>query len=433
MKQKQLDPSTEHPDFAELARKYDMCEDAFDGDVLEYIPHLTGQSNKEYEAYVSRAAYFNVVDKTVAALIGAMTRKPYTLNNVVDFPFIESSNPTTFIQELLRDMFIGSRISMLVDTTILDDGSSKSQIINYDADDVINWGPNFYVIKECSLRPDPINRFELVEKEAYRELYLDENGFYSSKTWTLNTVSNKWQSIDNPQFLVNGAPITFIPLYVANPIDNTMEVYNPPLFTQASLNIQWFKQAIDLAHYAHFMAIPTPTITGELKSWMEGESIVYSTIKLGSTSEPTQLSMGSTFEYVEVSGASFKMLQDEMKNTEERMASAGSRLLSMKNGVESVEALQIRSGSESAVLESMTNSLEAALSGALQLCAIIDKNMSADVSIQLNKDFTAQQLEPTVVKSIMDLYTAGIITLDQALQALYAGEVVQDPANPAQT
>ena len=104
---------------------------------------------------------------------------------------------------------------------------------------------------------------------------------------------------------------------------------------------------------------------------------------------------------------------------------AGSRLISLKKGVESVEALQLRSGSESAVLETMTNSLEAALNGVLQLCALIDRNTS-QVSIQLNKDFTAAQMEPASIKAIMDLYVANVITLDQALAELYEGEVV-DP------
>ena len=415
-----LDPSTPHPEYEGVHRKYEMTEDAFEGNLTKYVPKLSGQTNDEYKAYVSRAANFNIVDRTTQAIIGAMTRKPFVLNGADTFPATNATTPDTFIQYAVRELLLGGRFGMLVDVL----PSGESQIISYCAEDIINWGDNFFVIKECVLVPDPLNRFNQVEQESYRELFIDEEGFYASQNWT--KVNGKWIATLNPQLLVNGQPLLYIPLWIVNPYDNTLDVYNPPLFTQASLNIQWFRQATDLAHYAHFMAIPTATIIGELKSYADNDgNIVQTQIRLGSTTQPTQLTTGSDFKYVEVSGSSFKMLQEEMKNTEERMFIAGSRLISLKKGVESVEALQLRSGSESAVLETMTNSLEAALNGVLQLCALIDRNTS-QVSIQLNKDFTAAQMEPASIKAIMDLYVANVITLDQALAELYEGEVV-DP------
>jgi hypothetical protein len=413
-----LDPSTEHPLYKEAARKYKMTLDAFEGDLCKYVPKLSGQTDDEYKAYVSRAANFNIVDRTTQAIIGAMTRKPFTLTGTDTFPASSNTSPDTFIQYALREILIGGRLGVLVDVT----AEGSSQLITYCAEDIINWGSDFFVIKESSLQPDPQNRFNLVPVTTYRELFIDESGSYASRNWGM--VNKSWVATLNPQLLVSGKPLAYIPLWIVNPYDNTLDIYNPPLFTQASLNIQWFRQATDLAHYAHFMAIPTATIIGELKSYADNDgNIVQTQIRLGSTTQPTQLTAGSTFEYVEVSGSSFKMLQDEMKNTEERMFIAGSRLISLKKGVESVEALQLRSGSESAVLETITNSLEAALNGALQLCAMIDRSGS-QVSIALNNDFTAAQMDPQSVKAIMDLYTAQMITLEQALTELYEGEVV---------
>jgi len=420
---KQIDPSTPHPSYGDLARKANVSLDAFNGEVAEYIPSLVGQTSDEYKAYVGRAAYFNVVDRTAQALIGAMMRKPYTTTNLAQFPLTDQSSIDTFLQYSIRSVLLGGKIGMLVDAVNTPQGV-RSKIITYTATDIINWGDNFFVIKETVLMPDSNNRFSLIPVTTYRELFLDEEGFYASQTWSKS--NGNWFAELNPQLLVSGLPIEYVPLWVANPYDNTDAVYTPPLFTQASLNIQWFKQAIDLAHYAHFMALPTPVIVGDLKSWVDDAgNNVTSEVYLGSTSKPTQLTIGSTFEYMEVSGVSFKMLQDEMKNLEERMYIAGSRLLSVKKGVESVEALQVRSGSESAVLETITNTLESALTGALQLCAEIDRNMATNVSIRLNKDFTAAKMEPASVKSILDLYTASVITLDQALSALYEGEVIE--------
>lgn len=426
----QVDPTLVHPAFPELQRRYDMCDDAFLGQITQYVPKLVNQSQKEYDAYVSRAAYFNVVDKTTTAIIGALTRKPYALNGYTEFPNNPYGDGVTFVQASYRDLLLGARIVILVD--VGDDG--KSVMIPYDADDVINWygdgtqPGDFRMIKQCNLVRNPKNPYELVKTESWRELYLDADGLYGVRVWSKGR-TGKFLSEEQEPMLVNGSRIDYIPLFVSTPFDNTWDIYSPPLFTQASLNIQWFRQATDLAHYAHFMALPTFTIVGDLFVYTNAETgeQTQAQIKLGSTQEALHLQQGSTAEYVEVSGASFSMLQAEMKNTEERIFMAGSRLLTSKKGVESAEALQLRSGSESAVLDTIVHSFNSALNDAIKLCGEIDR--VPNPSIDLNRDFTAMVLDPAAVKVLLEAYAAGTITLEQIQSELYAGEVVQ----PTQT
>ena len=119
------------------------------------------------------------------------------------------------------------------------------------------------------------------------------------------------------------------------------------------------------------------------------------------------------------------MLRDNLKDIEERMFLSGSRLLSIKKGVESVEALQVRAGAESAILETIVNSVEGALNKALSVVALINK--SPVQTIILNKDFTGASMDPAQIKALLDLYIASAITLDQFQAALYDGEVVAQP------
>lgn len=424
---KKIDPSVQHPDYKKLERKYDLTEDAFEGDVCEFVPPLVNQSKKEYEAYISRAAYFNMVEKTVTAVTGALTRKPFVLTGYEDLPNNEYGDGTTFLQAMYRDLLIGARVSILVDV----DEAGASKLVPYDADDIINWygdgtkPGDFVMIEQCDLVPNPQNPYEQIETESWRELYIDEMGFYAVRVWTKDN-KNNFRAEELEPFLVNGQRISFIPLWVVTPFDNTWEVYNPPLFTQASLNIQHFRQATDLAHYAHFMALPTFTIVGDLFTYTDDQgNQAQAQIKMGSTQEALHLTTGSSAQYTEVSGASFSMLQNEMKNTEERIYIAGSRLLSSKKGIESAEALQLRSGSESAVLDTMVHAMSGALNGALELCGLIDN--VANPTIVLNKDFTAATMDPASTKALLELYTAGTISLDQLLSELYAGEVVARP------
>ena len=425
---KKIDPSVTHPDYKQLERKYDLTEDAFEGEVCEYVPQLVNQSKKEYEAYVSRAAYFNMVEKTVTAVCGALTRKPYVIDGYSEFPANEYGDGTTFLQACYRDLLLGARVSILVDV----DSSGASMIVPYDADDIINWygegdqPGDFVMILQEDLVPNPDNPYEQIEETSWRELYIDEMGFYAVRIWRKQG-KGQFYATELEPMLVNGSRISYIPLWVVTPYDTTWEVYNPPLFTQASLNIQWFRQATDLAHYAHFMALPTFTIVGDLYTYTdESGNQTQAQIKMGSTQEALHLTTGSSAQYTEVSGASFSMLQQEMKNTEERIYIAGSRLLSSKKGIESAEALQLRSGSESAVLDTLVHSMSSALNAALELCGQIDNIPGA--TIELNKDFTAASLDPAVTKSLLELYSAGTITLEQLLSQLYAGEVVAPPA-----
>ena len=424
-----INPTVEHPDYEDLERKYEICDDAFEGDVADYVPPLSDQSASEYKAYVSRAAYFNMVERTVTALTGALTRKPFELSGFTEFPQTDDGNATTFIQESYRDILLGARVSFLVEVQ-----DNKSKLVQFDADDIINWHGNgtepgdFVIIAEETLVPSKENPFEMVCEESWRELYIDPEGFYAVRVWREATSSKDTYVFEDIEpFLVSGKRINYIPLWVSTPFDNSWEVYNPPLFTQASLNISHFRQATDLAHYAHFMALPTMTIIGDLYTYTDDEgNQTKAKLKIGSTTEALHLVSGSTAQFTEVSGSSFSMLQNEMKNTEERIYVAGSRLLSSKKGIESVEALQLRSGSESAVLNTIVHAVQSALNGALALCGEIDG--VANPGIKLNTDFTAVQLDPQAVSSLLALYTAGTISIEQLLNELYSGEIIRNPA-----
>lgn len=423
---KKIDPTVPHPDFPTLAEHYDLCEDAFEGEVCEYVPRLSGQSEEQWKAYVNRTAYFNMVDKTTYALVGALTRKPYVLDGLSEFPQTEYNNGTNFLQACYRDLLLGARVAIQVDVG----ADGKSQIVSYDADDIINWRGNgtepghFVVIEQEDQTPDPENPFATIEVKSWRELYIDDMGFYGVRVWRKDG-KNNFSAEELPPMLVNGTRLTYIPLWVANPYDNTWGVYNPPLYTQAKINIEHFKKATDISHYEHYMALPTFTIVGDLATYTDATgNQSQAKVLIGSTEQALHLTQGSSAEYVEVSGSSHKTLMESLTALEEKLFVAGSRLLSSKKGVESAEALQLRSGSESAVLDTLVHSLEGAMNPAIALCGEIDR--SGDASIMLNKDFTALQLDPALIKSLLELYTAGTITIDQLLSELYSGEVIKE-------
>lgn len=427
-----LDPSTEHPGYADIARRYHVSLDAFTGNVKDYVPALQGASRSDHEQYLQRAAYFGVVERTTAAIIGAMTRKPFTLTG--QFPATEYGSADLFLQYQYRDLLLGGRSAILVDVGT--DG--KSRLVNYDADDIINWSEDFVMVRETMLVRDAKNPYKLVEETKYREMYLEDDQ-YLVRLWT--QVDGKWRSEDQEQMLVKGKPLSYIPIFPVTPYDNSWDQYNPPLFVQATLNIQHFKQALDQGHFMHFMALPTFVVVGDLAEHEEdmtdytvagfatesGRNIVTrrASFKIGSTTEPLHLKEGSTGQWVQIDAGAAAAIQVQLEKIEERMFISGSRLLTTKKGVESVEALQVRAGAEGAVLETITNAVESALNNALELCSQIDGGQV--VKIELNKDFSGGAMEPARVKSLLELFTANAISLEQLTAELYDNEVVQQP------
>ena len=408
-----------HPKWKEAATKASLTEDAFEGDVKDYVPKLERQSPKSYEAYVNRAAYYNVTERTAIALIGALMRKPYTLENVVnDEPETDNDNFAEFIQNSYLELMLSGRQGILVD---FDEAKQSPKLVSYCAEDIINWSSKFIVIQESSYIENPEDPYEPKAETVWRELRLDEEGLYEVRLWKASG-KNKYVITETIQPTIRGVRLNYIPFYWVTPYDNTTEVYNPPLYNLAVLNIQHFKVATDYSQGLHMLALPTPWIAGDIYT---ADGTVPKEIAIG-TDNFLHLNQESKIGFLEFSGSGLSAIANQLTSLEEQMFNMGSRLLMPKKGIESAEALQIRAGSESAALETMTNSLENGLQQALNTYNLWAGSTQAPV-IQLNRDFTASKIDPATMSSLIDAYTSKVITLDTLLTQLFQGEIVSDP------
>jgi len=109
------------------------------------------------------------------------------------------------------------------------------------------------------------------------------------------------------------------------------------------------------------------------------------------------------------------------------MASIGSRMFA-KAGVESAEALRIRSEGENATLVSMVNALEQGIQIALQYYAVWMGMDPDSVEFYMNRDFTNVAATPEEINTLLNLLTSGQISQETFLQRLYEGEIVDDVA-----
>jgi hypothetical protein len=409
--------NSRHPEYEAIYERYKTTTHAVDGNVKEYVPRLSGQTEKEHESYVGRAAYYNVTERTLNSLVGALLRKPFTLEGSTEPPFTTAVNFEEFLQSCYLELLQGGRIGLLVD---YDESLGSPKLVSYSSQNLINWTDQFVVIEECVLQPDPDDEFKLRNVQRWRELRLNEEGLYEVRLWTKAGPNSKPVITEILEPTARGKRLDFIPFYWVNARDNTPVPVSPPLFGLASLNIQHFCTAVDLAHGLHKLALPSAVLIGDLVS--ADPLNPPREIKVGGD-EFIHLTQGSDAKYLEFSGAGLNAIQAQINHLEEQMFQAGSRLLTNKGGVESAEALRLRAGSETAVLNTLANALENGLNAALEVYALWGGEAK---SIKLNRDFTESQMDPAELKVLLETYAAGVITLETLLTRLFEGEIVSD-------
>lgn len=407
-----------HPEYQRHIDDVTKTKDAFEGCVKDYVPRLVGQSNLQYEVYRSRAAYYNVVQRTVMALLGALTRKPYTLEGVVgDEPLCDDScDFAEFIQQAYVELMVGGRIGFLCDYNA---DMDSPYLVSYRAEDITNWGENFVVLREMYYGQDAKDPYVTVEMCRYRELFLDENGVYTVRIWEQQGNRGKaYKLVDTVQPTYRGRSLEFIPFIFCTPYDTSKSVFKPMLSNLADINLEHFRVATDIAHGAHYLALPTPYIAGTLANDAQ-------VVHLGSD-QFIQLQQGGAVGFLEFQGTGMKFLLDLQKLKEEHMFNLGSRLLQYKAGVESSEALQLRLGAEGASLVTIANSLEVALTEILEIYNIWSGYPELEVELSLNKDFTPAKMAADDIRVLLELFQQGAITLETMMQRLYEGEVVDN-------
>jgi len=404
------DITTTHPDFDRSFA--DKCICTYMGNVVDFIPKLKKQTNIEYENYRSRGSFYNVLQRTTSAVIGAMTRKPCRIDGM-DTPLVVGNlSFDELLNIIFKDILLTGRCGLFVD---YDEEHNLPYINQYNNNHIINWFDDFIVLKEHYMERDDHNRYKLNTKTCYRELIIDDDGYLTVNIW--KAVNKKFEIVDTLTPTNRGVRLDHIPFVFVNAFNTTTEFHKPVLLNLTELNISHFKSSVDVEHAAHFTALPQPYMSGELKQHQAELAI--------GTNEVWMLEQDAKVGYLEFSGDGIGSVMDLMTMKESQMSSIGSRLLQSKKGVESVESLQLRSGAENATLNSIVTSVENGLKTVFNHINHWN-NIDVEFEFELNKDFTSNMISPQEISSLMDLLMSGAISQDTFLARLQEGEIIDD-------
>ena len=435
---------TPHGQYTFYAPAWERCRDLVGGEDIvksrktKYLPLLEGQGTEEdvgYKGYLSRAMFFPALERTIAGLTGTILRKPPTI--------VAPPSVTSFLDDLLlsRDTLQGALLYVLGELLtvgrigIFTDWNAdllRPYWTEYEAESIINWSEvkdqgqrrlEWVVLKEIQPVSDAGDRYKVGTEVRYREVFTDGVGEARktwSRLWMKPPKGDKWVAAPPTPLMRRGTALTTIPFTCLGPRRVQMDVAKPPLIDLANLNLSHYRTSADLEHGRHFVALPTPWITG----WAGNAD--GSPLKIGSGTAWTIPSENAKIGMLEFEGAGLESLRNALLDKEKNMAVIGARLLEEQpKAAETAEAVRLRQAGEHSVLAVMTGAASTGLTLALQWFAFwlgTSPEAMKKVSFELSKDFFAARLSAQDAQALIQAWQAEAISYETLYWNLQNGE-----------
>ncbi len=419
-----------------------------------YLPKLSGQTTKEYEAYCLRASFYNASSRTIDGMTGLLFRKmpvqdiPEVLNNIIYNIDMKGNSLLSFAEKTADEVLQVGRVGVLVEypkVVITENEKTKADaeaqnlrpyLVQYKAESIINWATKIINnVKIVSLvvieekQEKYIDSFETEIEIKYRVLTLDENNNYLQRIFVKKTDTTGKnitfiQEGDDIYPLMNGSKMNYIPFVFINSNGLDPEISKAPLIDLVNVNLSHYRTSADIEHAAHYTALPVPVITGH--NLPEGTNL-----KIGSSEAWVLPEENAKAYYLEYSGDGIQSLEKRLEKKEQMMASLGARMLATeKAAAETAETHTIKRQGENSALASIANSISNGLTRALEIIAEwsgIDPN---PIFIEINKDFVPTAMTPQALVALLQAYQSRAIGFSDFVKQLQKGEIVDSDRTP---
>lgn len=442
---------TKHAGYKVREAQWSKCRDCYDGSdavkaekvAKKYLPPLDTHNSVDgaarYEAYKTRALFYNALSRTVDGLAGAVFQKPPKVTVPKEFePSLKDitlrGEPADLVALVAtREVLTTGRYGILVDIT--SGTKPKAYWTGYRAEDIYNWREEringewiltMVVLREDHWVPDKNDPEFVVEKQnAYRVLRL-ENGVYTSERWEARGGVGApglevYEPVKKIQPTRRGQPLDYIPFTFFGPTSIACDVAKPPVLDLAEVNLSHYRTSADLEHGRHYVALPTPWIAG-------GATDPNGDIVLGPAGV-IMLDQGGAAGMLEFSGSGLGSLETADGEKRKMMATLGARLLEDSGGpAETATAVEMRHSGEHATLRTITGAVEQGVSQVLQMSVWWTQGTGeydkASAGFELNKDYFNIKMNAEQAKTLLLMLQAEAISYETFWDALARGNFV---------
>lgn len=473
-----------HPDYdASLpawlrARDVIAGEDAVKAAGIKYLPRLDSQTDDEYIAYKSRAAFFNATSRTADSYLGRIFRREPTLKLpdtsagigralaafIADADLLGTSLPS-YAKNVAHEVIAVGRAGTLVDWE--DAAEQRAFAVLQEAEQIINWhservnGRNvltLVVLKEhgknlqlagnlqttapnqsfatTPLADGQADPFEPQAVEQLRVLKLVPGDVadgvqawsYQVEIWQQRPAKSKrakleWVVVDTRTPLRLGKPLPLIPFVFHGAKHSLPRVDKLPLADLIAINLDHYRLNADYKHGLHFTALPTAWVSGFGKT---------SSLRIGSSTAWVAEAPGATAGYLEFKGQGLTTFERAMQQDEQDMAVLGSRMLEEQRRMgETAASIELRQSGENSVLSGVSLSISESLSHVLRWVFWWNSTETSpefigenSVLMTLNSDFSLKGMASDQIKAIVAAWQAGAISRDTMLDLFRMGDVL---------
>lgn len=431
-----------HPQYSKNKDKWQTMRDALSAEVAKekYVPKLSDQDTAEYQAYVSRAEFYNATARTKTALVGLLFAKPpkvelpEALKAIGENISLDDDSLEALAKNIADECLSVGRCGVLVDLPSVEKSEYsklEAERLNlrayatlYKAENIINWkttkinGSNVtsLVVLMESYEEPTADEFVYLAKTRYRVLDL-KDGYYRQRVFeetngTAEPVSEIYPS-------ANGKRLPYIPFTFFNVNDLKTDIDKPPLLDLARINISHFRSEVDLEHGTHFTALPTPYVTG----YQSDDS----KLKIGSTVVWAIDNPDAKVGFLEFSGAGLSTLENRIAVKEKRMSILGARLLlDEKKTAEATETLQMRKSGENAVLTTIATTISEGIVSFLKDIAFFENIAGENLIYDINTDYNLTMVDPQIIAQIIAGIQSALIPNEVLYDVLLKGELMPE-------
>jgi hypothetical protein len=457
----------EHPEFKALKASYELIRDCLAGEQTikskrtKYLPQPNPEDTSEentarYNAYLTRAVFYNVAQRTQAGLVGQVfLRDPAVeVPTLLDPVLTDATGSGVPLDQLAQELtgfgVAHGRGGIYIDypsveapvesegneevaaATVeqLESGEVRPVIRAIPPLDIINWrikrrGASL-ILSLVVFREDQIvedDGFETKKQDQWRVLRLDANDEYVVEIYR-NKIGTKPDETYMPRDHT-GARLREIAFSFIGAVNNDPKPGPMPMYDLCSINIGHFRNSADYEEAAYMLGQPTGWFSGLTEAWVK--DVLGGKVPLGSRAIiplPQQASAG----LLQVQPNT--MCKEAMDQKEAQMLALGAKLVEGSQVQRTATEADIDNISETSVLSSVAKNVGSAIEFALTWCLRFTGG-EAKMKYDLNTEFDLVNLSPEERKTLLAEYQAGAITFEEYRSALRKGGIAYLPDDEA--
>jgi hypothetical protein len=414
-------PDFKSKEYLEHLDQLSTVSDIFNGvdSAKNHIKKFAREDSLDYQNRLDEATLDNYVFRTIDTIKNIIFRKAIdttAISNKDVERWIEKinfkDNIDNFAKKVLKNRLRDGKTYILVDSPSYDpnDILSKADI------EANNIRPYLVNILRSNLINWELNELNQYERITLQETYAERVGIYELKykpqLRMFELIDGKvevsiWR--EGAEVYRDRLTLDQIPLIEVGSDDI------PPLYDQAKLNIKHLNRNSEKSNYVRVGAAPFPIVYGDLEAESGAKTLsINQGLKFNNKSE-------SGFEWAEMSGKNYSIIQEEIKYIEEQMERISVEFVTELKNATATEVEKASTANESKLMD-YSIELEEAINNALEmmnLYAPIGENI-----ISTNKDFDSNILTSEQFNALMTLRTNGDISYDRLMDILEKGELL---------